>query len=90
MWEDWTPWGDCSVTCCDVAECGVHIRTRGKDPADDYGGDPCEGVDEEEQACDGHPPGDPDDPYGPCPSLYLLHMLICKNARRIISPFLSS
>ena len=66
MWDQWTSWTDCSVTCAE----GLHTRERVEAVEENYGGDPCVGDADEEEFCNGHPAGDPDNPYGPCESLY--------------------
>ena len=46
VWDDWTEWGHCNVTCGG----GWQLRTRVcEDPK--YGGAPCPGSDENRQTC---------------------------------------
>ena len=66
---EWQAWSDYSKTCGGT---GTHSRRRDILNHPDNGGQECSEVQNElvreKASCQGHPPGRPDNPYGPCPS----------------------
>ena len=72
IWEDWTEWFSCNVTCGG----GTQTRTRACHPPK-YGGKYCQGVDAQWQNCSDNP----------CPSkaLFLLGSTFNPCPRRALS-----